>query len=212
MQEINTINTIIQLRNDTAENWAAAGQDVTLMAGEVAVELVDGKAKLKVGNGTNNFNELDYFAPEAQVFQSGDVAYNNTQDDSEIIAELIAGKTLSKGDCAIVKRQVSEASGSYIYTSYVYDGNVWAAMDGNYSADNIYFKDNITLAGAYDSVGNVKLSDKTLNTQGKSLTAIMQSIFTKELFPDNSDVPEISLSAEDPFSAHHRQNPHIGYC
>ena len=189
----NVINTIIQLRNDTAENWKDGGS-TPLMPGEVAVEIDGGKAKLKIGTSdSSTFGNSAYFAPEAQVFQTS-VDYDVEESDNDIIAELVKDCVLSNGDCAIIKRQVSEDSGSYIYTSYVYTDGVWAAMDGNYDANNVYFKDNIKLAGAYDSVGNVKLSDETLVTKGKSLTAVMQSIFTKELFPNNSDVPEISLT------------------
>ena len=66
-------------------------------------------------------------------------------------------------------------------------------MDGNYSASNVYFKDNITLAGSYTSVGNVSLRDGTLSAKGKSLADVMQSIFTKELYP-TADLPSLELS------------------
>ena len=54
-------------------------------------------------------------------------------------------------------------------------------MDGNYSAENVFFKDDITLAGDYDKVGNVKLADGTLSASGKSVKTLMDNIFTKEL-------------------------------
>lgn len=152
MQEI---NTIIQLRNDTAENWATdAGKATPLMSGEVAVEIVDGKAKLKVGNGTDNFGDLDYFAPEAQVFQSGVVEYGSKESDNDIIASLVEGKTIVNGDCVIIKKETSANSEIYSYTSYVFNGTDWVAMDGNYSAANVILGDKITLAGNYEQIGN----------------------------------------------------------
>ena len=66
-------------------------------------------------------------------------------------------------------------------------------MDGNYSADNVYFENDITLAGDYTSVGNIKLSDGTLSATGKSVKTLMDNIFTKELNPTKSN-PTISLT------------------
>ena len=66
------------------------------------------------------------------------------------------------GDVAIVKAKIAE--GKYSYTSYVYDSVLdteaedtthgWSAMDGNYSAANVFLNDKITLAGNYTSIGN----------------------------------------------------------
>ena len=66
-------------------------------------------------------------------------------------------------------------------------------MDGNYSAENVYFENDITLAGDYTSVGNIKLSDKTISATGKSVKTLMDNIFTKELNPTKSN-PTISLT------------------
>lgn len=196
MQEI---KTVIQLRNDTAENWNTdAGQATPLKPGEVAVEIVDGKAKLKIGtNEGSTFGNSEYFGAEpVQVYANNEaILYNDERTDAAIIAELVGENELHNGDCAIVKRQIAEGSGSNTYTSYVYDDGKWVAMDGNYDASNVYFKDDITLAGNYDKVGNIKLSDGTLEASGKSLAELMQTIFTQELYPNNSDIPEISLTA-----------------
>lgn len=83
----------------------------------------------------------------------------------------------------------------YSYTAYVYDASLssWKAMDGNYSAENVYFEDDITLAGDYTAVGNVKLSDGTLSAAGKSVKTLMDNIFTKELNPTKTN-PTISLT------------------
>jgi hypothetical protein len=113
---------------------------------------------------------------------------------------LAAGKTaedLNVGDIAIVKCAIIDTN--YSHTAYVYDGSVWVAMDGNYNAENVYFNNDFTLAGAYSSVGNIALSDRTLEAKGKSLEQLMQSIFTKELYPalgDNRDLPTITLSGD----------------
>ena len=66
-------------------------------------------------------------------------------------------------------------------------------MDGNYSAENVYFKDNIKLAGSYTTVGNIALSSGTLSAAGKSMKSLMEEIFTKELNPSNTK-PAITLT------------------
>lgn len=105
--------------------------------------------------------------------------------------------TYNNGDTAVVKALIagSGETAKYSYTAYVYDSSLtaWKAMDGNYSADNVYFENDITLAGDYTSVGNVKLSDKTLPATGKSVKTLMDNIFTKELNPTKSN-PAISLT------------------
>lgn len=105
-------------------------------------------------------------------------AYNN--GDTAVVKALIAGE----GDSA-----------KYSYTAYVYNKAIpgWEAMDGNYSAKNVYFSDNITLAGDYTAVGNIKLTDNTLTAKGKSVAELMTSIFTKELNPTKT-APAISLT------------------
>ena len=190
------INTRIILRNDTATNWE--NSEVKLKAGEAAVEIVNGKAKLKIATADNQgFAAAPYVGgAEANVFQ---VTLAKDETDIEAAINKVVGSTeLAVGDIAIVKAEIGEETGKFSYTSYVYeevetDRFEWVAMDGNYSASNVYFKDNITLAGSYTSVGNVALRDGTLSAKGKSLADVMQSIFTKELYP-TADLPSLELS------------------
>ena len=65
------INTRIILRNDTAEAWATdAGKATALKAGEAAVEIKNGKAKVKVATEDNQtFENAPYIGgAEANVF------------------------------------------------------------------------------------------------------------------------------------------------
>ena len=63
------IKTRIILRNDTAENWE--NSEVKLKKGESAVEIVDGKAKLKIATADDQgFAAAPYVGgAEANVFQ-----------------------------------------------------------------------------------------------------------------------------------------------
>lgn len=174
-----TLNTVLVLRNGETSAWE--NSERVLKKGELGLEYrEDGSVMIKAGNDSDTFSDLAYVGSDvkpAQVFQV-ELGEDDVDDISAIEAEV--GETpISVGDIAIVKAGIAGDKSSY--TSYVYDGENWVATDGNYSANNVFFKDNITLAGDYTSVGNVKLSDNTLNTAGQSLADVMTSIFTKEL-------------------------------
>ena len=187
------INTRIILRNDTAEAWGTeAGAATPLKKGEAAVEIKDGKARVKIATADNQtFANAPYIGSEdAKVFQV-DLEPNDL-DDEAAINRVVGTTEIYPGDVAVVKAGI--AGNAKSYTSYVYDGENWVATDGNYSARNVYFKNDITLAGDYTSVGNVKLTDNTLSTAGQSLEDVMTSIFTKEL-KDNLKVANEGPSA-----------------
>lgn len=98
--------------------------------------------------------------------------------------DLTALTGMNAGDTAVVIETIAGEgeTAKKSYTAYVYDGEMsaWKAMDGNYSADNVYFDEDITAAGNYDKVGNVGVNT-TIAATGKSLSEVMQKIFTKEL-------------------------------
>ncbi len=187
----NEIKTKIVLRNDESEAWA--GSSLVLDKGEIGLEYdANGVVKLKAGDGEHAFADLEYIGSDvksAQLFQSEVLAYNDVQDDLTVIKSLIPeGAELQDGDVAVIKRAIANGSAATTYTTYIYDSSVastaaegWVASDGNYSATNVFFKNDITLAGDYTSIGNVKLSDGTLAAKGQSLEDLMTSIFTKEL-------------------------------
>jgi hypothetical protein len=87
-----------------------------------------------------NIGDLVAAAPE-QVFQ---VIAENNETDLEAI-DKVATQTMP-GDSAIVKRLI--AQNKYQYTAYVYDGNNWAPMDGNYSALNVVTSEDIQVTTA----------------------------------------------------------------
>ena len=58
------LNTRIILRNDSTVNWNA-NLDQILLKGELGIEFLDsGKAKVKIGDGVKNWQELEYFGGE----------------------------------------------------------------------------------------------------------------------------------------------------
>lgn len=197
------LKTIIQLRNATSEQWGTeAGQATPLMPGEGAVEVLpNGKVKLKFGtSNSSNFGNSAYFGgADAQIYQSETLSSDNETGDIAVIESLIPeGAEVNAGDMAIVKRYLSGNSGAVSYTSYVYDPTVagdikWVAMDGNYSASNVFLKGDITLAGDYEAIGNYKKGDTI--AAGTSLESLFSGLLQQELEPAQTATPTASIAA-----------------
>lgn len=209
-----TLNTRLVSRHDTYTNWITVNP--ILLNGEIAVVTVpadtgsglnEPSTLLKVGDGSTAFADLPWLSGIA-----GDVAdwAKATSKPSYTINEITglsealenAGSKITyhtvastdemnaienpvHGDVCIVKTTVTGDKAQY--TAYVYDTDKWVAMDGNYSAENVYLKDDITLAGSYTSVGNINLSAGTFNVAGKSVADALKEIFTKRLQPTKTN-------------------------
>ena len=194
-----TIKTRVLLRNDELSNWIES--TLALGAGEIALaRRPDGSYEMRIGKGDKTWSQLgdqNFMLSASQVIGLEDAMSQLSTSHYEVgsLDELTA--TYNNGDTAVVKALIagSGSTAKYSYTAYVYDGSLstWKAMDGNYSAENVYFENDIPLAGDYTSVGNIKLSDKTLSATGKSVKTLMDNIFTKELNPTKSN-PAISLT------------------
>lgn len=190
------IKTRIILRNDTAEAW----KDSTLQleGGEAAVEIVNGKAKLKIAteDGQTFANAPYVGGAEANVFQ---VELAEDETDIEAAIEAVVGETeLAIGDIAIVKAGI--AGDKHSYTSYVWDGANWAATDGNYSAANVYTNTKITLAGDYGqdsrkdkitSIGNLRIGDEI--AAGTSMQDILKRMLSQTLQPSITAQPAATI-------------------
>lgn len=128
----------------------------------------------------------------AQVFQT-DRAEGET--DIQAIVRIVNGKTLSIGDIAIIRIEI--ANDKYQHTAYVYDGSVWAAMDGNYNAENVYFNSDFTFT---KSIGVIDVSksegSKTVEAKGKNIEQFLASIFAKEEQPYVT-APSVSLNVNN---------------
>ena len=64
-----TFSKRIQLRRDTAANWAS--ENPVLLEGELGLELDDSRNRMKIGNGTDAWNDLPYFL-DAREEEVGD--------------------------------------------------------------------------------------------------------------------------------------------
>lgn len=70
--------------------------------------------------------------------------------------------------------------------------SAWKAMDGNYSADNVYVSEDLTLAGNFTTVGNYEKGDTI--AAGTSLQDVLSSMLQQELYPTADDKPSASIS------------------
>lgn len=165
-----TLNTRLLIKNDTTEGWESS--TLVLLKGELALD--NQTLKMKMGDGVHTWKELpNYFNDQTNTFQD-----NITTNGKNV------------GDVAVVTGE------NNVKTAYVWNGTQWAAMDGNYNADNIIFDEDITLAGDYTQVGNItkgKTEAKTLSAAGKSLSSVLASIFTKTLYP-SAVTPAVSMT------------------
>ena len=205
------LKTIITLRQGTTAEWA--NSEVVLKTGEMGLEyLSDGNVKIKAGDGEHLWSALSYIGSDvksANVFQVELTA--NDIDDITAIEAQVAAESAEKqdGDVAIVKAMIAE--GKYSYTSYVYDSTLdtegedtthgWSAMDGNYSAANVFLKDKIVLAGDYGmdsrkdkitSIGNLRIGDEI--AAGTSLQALFMDMLSQRLQPADPTNPTASIT------------------
>lgn len=200
------LNTIITLRQGTTAEWAISA--VRLREGEMGLEyLDDGTVKVKAGilgeDGQGKlWADLPYIGSDvkaANVFQV-ELAEGDVDDIAAIEAQVtLENAEKQDGDVAIVKALI--ANGKYSYTSYVYEaaldveGNAscgWSAMDGNYSAANVFLKDKITLAGNYTSIGNYSKGKEI--AAGTSLQSMLMDMLSQRLQPSNPTNPAASIT------------------
>ena len=192
-----TLNTKIQLRNVTAAEWTA--KNPVLLKGEMGIET--DTHKIKVGDGSTQWSELAYCGADTNDILN----VINANRDSCTVIELAEGETTAdklsaignpkKGDIAVIIDGIAGEAKSY--TSYVYDGVKFAAMDGNYRADNVYFDDDITYTVAIGTLAKPSGSAK-FAAKGKNVEQVLSSLMAQEANPTKSN-PAVSFSAQGGF-------------
>lgn len=192
-----TINTKIQLRNDLAATWNS--KNPVLKKGEIGIEI--DTRKMKVGDGTTTWNALSYMGADANdilavINENRDnctqIELTQGQTDADGLATITSPK---KGDTAIVSKLIVGDKRSY--TAYVYNGENWAACDGNYSADNVYFDEDITYTVQFGTLAKPSGSAKFAAT-GKNVTQVLSALMAQEANPDKT-APAVSFSDQGGF-------------
>jgi len=195
-------NVRIQHRTKTSAEWLAITE--APLKGELCVELnVDetGKGistKIKIGDGTTLFKDLAYVGGnEANVIETEVLAKG--ADHLAAINALATGLELHAGDIAIAKEKIDDTTnGKLAYTAYVYDGEAWKAMDGNYSADNVYFDADLTYTANIGTKTVPSSGSGTISAKGKNVKQVLADILALEKNPSKT-APAVSFSAQGGF-------------
>ena len=196
------LRTRIILRNDSTANWLL-NEDVVLLKGEVGIEfLANGKVKMKIGDGTKTWAQLSYFGGEEAHVYEAVVAKGG--DHIAAITTALKGATPNAHDVAIVKEAIiseedlastknTSAEQKYQYTAYRYNGTAWVAMDGNYSAENVYFDEDFTFTKAIGTVTIPSSGSTVVAAAGKNIKEFFAGLFAAEQNPSKTD-PSVSIT------------------
>ena len=193
-----TINTRIQLRNDLAATWNS--ENPVLKKGEIGIEI--DTRKMKVGDGTTAWRALSYMGADANdilavINENRDnctqIELTQGQTDADGLATITSPK---KGDTAIVSKLIVGDKKSY--TAYVYNGENWAACDGNYSADNVYFDEDLTYTANIGVLTVPSTGSGTIQASGKNVKDVLAGILAKEKNPSKT-APAVSFSDQGGF-------------
>lgn len=194
-----TLNTRIQLRNDTAENWNNANP--ILLKGEMGVEIDTGKTK--IGNGTADWKTLKYSGVDEDTIKGiidknrnavEFIEANEGETDAQALARVITAP--KKGDIGIVE-QTKNGIGEF-YTAYIHDGTGFKAMDGNYSADNVYFDEDFTYTANIGVLTVPSSGSGTIQASGKNVKEVLAGILAKEKNP-SATAPAVTIGTQTNF-------------
>lgn len=184
------LDTRILMASDTTANLV--GSSKVWMKGEIIVEFcANGKQKIKIGDGVHTWNDLKYYAGAGGGSSVQVIDFSNTSKPQDAW-DSVSTEAPEDGQMIVVKSPAGGTVG-YIWNE---DNTKWITFSGNVLAENVFFTDDITCAGAYTQVGNISKTQNgttTISTTGKSLLDLMTQIFTQELQPTKTE-PSVSLT------------------
>ena len=179
------IKTVIQFRRDTAANWEA-NNGVVPAAGEPCYATDTGI--LKIGDGITTYGEL----PEIGGFDGANhyegEKLSTDANDQAVIDRVLAeaGVEAQADDIFIVKAAI--ADDKVAHTAYVYNGSAWAAMDGNYSAKNVYFDSDLTMTQTFGKYAvSSSVPNVTIEAEGMSLYDLLMDAYSESKDPTKSN-------------------------
>lgn len=131
------------------------------------------------GNLVEAINELKETANKFSYYEAERL--ESDANDNAVIERTLNGATVDKGSIFVIKKAIG--ADTYSYTGYVYNGTTWAAMDGNYSADNIYFSKDLIYTAPIGVLTVPASGSGTIKAANKNLTNVMSSIMAEEKNP-----------------------------
>ena len=190
MATTTVIKTRFQFRRATTAEWEV-NKDTVPYAGEPCYDL-DLKT-LKIGDGVTTYENLIAIGadigPSAAHYE-GVRADGETDDDviTRVLTE--TGAEANKDDIFIVKTLISGEN--YSHTAYVYNGSVWAAMDGNYNAKNVYFDEDLVLTQSFGKyTTSTSTPNRTIESTGMSIYDLIMDAYSEKKNPTKT-APKVS--------------------
>lgn len=183
-----TVQGIVLFRRDKSADWETNKTGVP-KDGEPCWN--SETHELRVGDGVTAYEDLPVIGANAgSTATHYEGIREGSETDAEVIARVLSGATPNKDDIFVVKTLIS--GDKYSFTAYVYNGTAWAAMDGNYNAENVYFDEDLLTTAA---IGNITLTNgqATIPSTGKNLKEVFNAIFVEEKNPTITQ-PSVALT------------------
>lgn len=112
--------------------------------------------------------------------------------DEDVFARVLQGKYALQDDIFVVQKLIS--GDKYSHTAYIYDGNVWKAMDGNYNANNVILDSDITVTTKVGTITQLTNGSATWAVKGLSVQDALKKLLAEEKQPTIT-APTYTLSA-----------------
>ena len=200
-----TVNVRLQLRADTAANWAAANP--TLLANEVGLE-TDTK-KLKVGNGSTAWNSLAYFPSivtggtvlgNLEIGTTGTLTFEgSTADGFETTLGVInptadrtinlpnqSGTVIVSGNATIVDADI--AANAEIAVSKLADGAARQLLQTDAAGTGVEWTDNVDVPGTLDVTGAATFDGAVTIAGDLTVNGTTTNINTQNLVVEDKNV------------------------
>ncbi len=161
--------------------------------GEVDTELAKKQNKLTAGDGVviDENNKISINVPAATKVYQVEIAAG--AEHLGAINTAVGENVKNAGDVAIVKEAISDTTQKQ-YCAYVFDGENWVAMDGNYNAENVYFAEDLIYTKQIGELPAVPASGAaTLSAKGKNIKTVLSSILAQRKQPSVTN-PAVTLN------------------
>lgn len=160
---------------------------------EVNTELAKKQNKLTAGDGVviDENNKISINVPAATKVYQVEIAAGAEHLDA--INTAVGENVKNAGDIAIVKEAIGDTTQKQ-YCAYVFDGENWVAMDGNYNAENVYFAEDLIYTKQIGELPAVPASGAaTLSAKGKNIKTVLSSILAQRKQPSVTN-PAVTLN------------------